>query len=127
MILVDTSAWIAFFRGREPLASRVDVALEADLASLCGPVVCELRRGFVSDAERRKVWPLLGSCHVLPGPADPWVEAGDLGFLLRRKGVTVKTMDLLIAAWAIHAGVPLLTEDSDFRAMQRAGVPLALA
>lgn len=126
MILVDTSAWIAFFRGHEPLASRVDAAIDADDAALCGPVICELRRGFVSDAERKKVLPLLGVCHVLPTPPDVWQEAGDLGFALRRKGVTVKTLDLLIAVWALHASVPILTGDGDFATIQRGGVPLAL-
>lgn len=127
MILVDTSAWIAFFRDRGPLASRVDAVLEADEAALCGPVVTELRRGIVSAADRRRVLPLLASCHTLPEPVDLWVAAGDLGSLLRRKGVTVKTLDLLIAVHALHSGAALLTSDADFVLMQRAGVPLALA
>lgn len=127
MILVDTSAWIAFFRGHEPLASRVDAAIDADDAALCGPVISELRRGFVSEAERKRLLPLLGTLHALPEPPELWADAGDLGFALRRKGVTVKTLDLLIAVWALHAGVPILTADGDFASMQAAGVPIALA
>ncbi|MDQ3036492.1 MAG: PIN domain-containing protein [Myxococcota bacterium] len=126
MILVDTSAWIAFFRGAEPLASRVDAAIDLDDAAICGPVMCELRRGFMTAAERKKVLPLLGACHALPPPAGLWEDAGDLGFSLRRKGVRVKTLDLLIAVCALHASVPILTADSDFEIMQRAGIPLAL-
>ena len=127
MILVDTSAWIAFFRGTDPLASRVDAALLTDDAALCGPVLCELRRGFVSAAARRRVLPLLGFCHQLPEPITLWEDAGDLGFDLRRKGITVKTLDLLIAVVALNANATILTEDSDFQLIQRAGVPLALA
>ena len=46
MILVDTSAWIDFFRGRDPLAGWVDEALEANDVAVCGPVHTELRRGL---------------------------------------------------------------------------------
>lgn len=69
---------------------------------------------------------MLAFCHELPQPAHVWDDAGDLGFALRRKGLTVKTLDLVIAVFALDAGVPLLTEDSDFTLMRRAGIPLAL-
>lgn len=39
---------------------------------------------------------LLGACHWLEQPAALWQEAGDLGYALRRKGLTVKTFDLLM-------------------------------
>jgi hypothetical protein len=48
MILVDTSAWIDFFRNRDPLASAVDRALQQNDAALCGPIETELRRGFLN-------------------------------------------------------------------------------
>lgn len=127
MILVDTSAWIDFFRGVEPLASRVDALLADDEVAICGPILTELRRGLRSAGERRRVLGLLVACHDLPQPAELWAEAGDLGFALRRRGTTVKTFDLLIATWALGTGLPLLTGDADFRLIRRAGVPLELA
>lgn len=127
MILVDTSAWIEFFRDRAPIASAVDEALSNDEAALCGPVEAELRRGLRSARERRVVLPLLEGCHRLAQPAQLWSEAGDLGFALRRRGVTPKTLDLLIASYALHHAVQLLTADKDFAAMHKAGIPLQLA
>jgi predicted nucleic acid-binding protein len=127
LILVDTSAWIDFFRGIEPLASRVDALLADDEVAVCGPILTELRRGLQSAAERRRVLSLLLACHELPQPPDLWTEAGDLGFALRRRGSTVKTLDLLIATWALGAGLPILTGDTDFGLIRRAGVPLQLA
>ena len=53
-------------------------------------------------------------------------EAGDLGAHLGRTGATVKTLDLLVATYALAHGLPLLTGDSDFKQMKRAGVPLLL-
>lgn len=127
MVLVDTSAWIDFFRGRAPLGDEVDRLLQSAEAALCGPVLLELRRGFTSAAERRLVLDLLSACPVLAAPNDLWSEAGDLGYFLRRKGVTVKSMDLLIAAHALAHEAFLLTADADFSRMKKAGLPLLLS
>jgi predicted nucleic acid-binding protein len=124
MMLVDTSAWVEFFRGRGKCANAVDAALAADEVALCGPVLIELRRGFASVAERRKVIPLLEGCHQLEQPAQLWREAGDLGYALRARGITAKTLHLLIATYALTYAVPILARDKDFSHMQRAGIPL---
>ena len=68
MILVDTSAWIEFFRGRDPVAGAVDDALASNEAALCGPVEAELRRGLLNERERATVLPLLDACHLLAQP-----------------------------------------------------------
>ena len=68
--------------------------------------------------------PLLLSCHQLPQPADLWHEAGAFGFALARRGLTVKTLDLLIATYALASGVPVLTLDRDFVSMARSGTGL---
>jgi predicted nucleic acid-binding protein len=126
MILVDTSAWIDFFRGSGPLCQRVDDLLEANEVALCGPVIAELRRGLRSQAERKKVLPLLTGCRLLAQPAELWEDAGDLGYLLARKGIAVKTLDLLITTYALDHGVALLSGDADFRTIRNSGVPIQL-
>jgi hypothetical protein len=42
----------------------------------------------------------------------------------RKRGVTVKTLDLLIATYALSHSVSLLTADADFSTMRKAGVAL---
>jgi predicted nucleic acid-binding protein len=126
VILVDTSAWVDFFRGRGALATRVDELLLDDDVALCGPIITELRRGLRSPQERRKILPLLEGCHALATPADLWIEAGDLGYFLARRGRAARTLDLLIATHALTHSVPLLTGEPDFRAIRDAGVPLLL-
>lgn len=125
MTLVDTSAWVDFFRGRAPFANAVDGLLATNDVALCGPIVTELRRGLLP-AERRRVLPLLEGCRFLLQPEQLWEEAGDLGYLLARRGITVKTMDLLIAAHAVSHGVALLAKDRDFDHIRSAGVGLML-
>lgn len=127
MILIDTSAWIAFFRGKGGVADRVDELIETDDAALCGPVITELRRGLRGSTERGRVLPLLSACHELEQPDEIWREAGELGFALARRGATVKTLDLLIAAYALSHDVALLTTDRDFSLFGRNGIPLRLA
>jgi predicted nucleic acid-binding protein len=122
VILVDTSAWVDFFRN-ERLATSVDEALGEGLVAVCGPVITELRRGL-SARTRGKVLALLDGCTLLEEPEDLWVHAGDLGFSLARRGVSAKSLDLLIAVYAMSHDVFLLTADRDFRAMAKAGVPL---
>ena len=126
MILVDTSAWIGFFRDQAPVAEILDRILEDDEAAICGPILTELRRGLVGAAERRKTLPLLSACHPLSQPQNLWNEAGELGYALARKGITVKSLDLLIACHALVHDVPILTLDKDFRLMAGAGVGLRL-
>lgn len=105
MILVDTSAWVEFFRGKGPLVDRVDGLLVSNEVALCGPVITELRRGLGWTSERRRVIPLLAGCH---------------------KGSTVKTLHLLIAVHALVHAVPILAADRDFELIRRAGLPLVL-
>ena len=126
MILVDTSAWVDFFRGAGRLSTLVDDALDANEVALCGPVITELRRGLKSRAERSRVLGLLGGCHLLDQPDRLWEEAGELGFLLARKGLVTKSMDLLIACYALAHEVPIMTGDSDFSHMRKAGIGLDL-
>ncbi len=113
MVLVDTSAWIDFFANREPLASRVDASLVAADTAIAGPIMTELRRGLRL-ADRARVLRALRGCAALAQPAEVWERAGDLGAALARRGRTVKTIDLLIAVYAIEHRARVLTGDRDF-------------
>ena len=70
--------------------------------------------------------PFLTGCHLLSDPPNLWEEAGDLGYALSRRGIRVKTIDLLVATYALSHAVALLTTDSDFVHMRRAGAQLLL-
>ncbi len=127
MILIDTSVWVAFFRDQKPTAQRLESLLDVNAVALAGPIVTELLRGVAAAKERARLLRLLSGCHVLPDPANLWEHAGELGAQLRKKGANVKTLDLLIATYALLHNVPLFTLDSDFALMRKAGIPLMLA
>jgi len=115
-VLIDTSAWIDFFRDRSPVADAVERLLAEGQALRCGPVDLELRRGLRA-AEATRVIPVLWALEELPCEAIDFASAGDLLRSLRAGGVTLPSMDGLIAALALRHDVPVLTVDRDFEAV----------
>ena len=93
---------------------------------ICGPILAELRRGLRRPAERAQVLSLLSGCEHLSQPDDLWNEAGVLGTWLGLRGANVKSLDLLIATYALAHAIPILAQDKGFSVMQRAGVGLVL-
>lgn len=113
LVLIDTSAWIDFFRGAEPVAGLVDRVLVEGIAAMCGVVELELRQG-IQPEERKAVLSLLSAATRLPTEETDWAQAGDLLASLRRKGVTIPSTDGLIAHLAVRHGVVLLENDGHF-------------
>lgn len=63
-VVIDTSAWIAFFRGRElTMADAVNRLLRDDAAVLVGPVLTELLQGVRQPKETQQLRDLLS---ILP-------------------------------------------------------------
>ena len=116
-VLIDTSAWVAFFRGQEPACARVVELIEANRALRCGPVELELRQGL----RRREARAVLGLWLALPDlPLDglDFTSAGDLLRDLRERGRVVPSIDGLIATLALRHGVALLTLDQHFQGIE---------
>ena len=111
-VLIDTSAWIAFFRGHEPLASRVDAALADGSAAVCGMIELEVLQNVRPGEEA--VRSLMRSTLRLRTDEGDYRAAGELLAELRRKGVTLPTTDGLIAQVALRYQVPLLEFDKHF-------------
>ena len=52
---------------------------------------------------------------LLATPPLLWTEAAELGQACRQKNITVNSLDLLIAAIALHHGAEVVTFDDDFQ------------
>ena len=70
--------------------------------------------------------PLLAGCHQLVQPENLWEEAGELGAEIGRRGAAVKSLDLLIATYALSHGVAILSADRGFATIRKAGIALLL-
>jgi predicted nucleic acid-binding protein len=112
--MIDSSVWVDAFRKITPAVGRALAdLLNHDLALTCGPVLLELKQG-VRIHEHRRVIPLLNGIKRLPTLEADWDDSAQLGASLRRKGINLRSMDLLIAQICLRSQIPLFTLDKDF-------------
>lgn len=118
-VLVDTSAWLEFFRHPgSPVAALVDRLLEDDLVASAGVVRAELLQGARSAADFDRLGVLLSALPDLGSPADAWLSIARLGFRLRRGGANgIGLPDLWVAVTAIESDAEVLTLDAHFDAI----------
>jgi predicted nucleic acid-binding protein len=120
LVLVDTSAWIEFFRGTgHPVVVAQDRLLSDDRAAITGVIRAELLQGARAEAQKAALARQLAALHQLPDPPDLWDRVADLGYFLRRSGYEVRIPDLLIAAVALGHDVPVFALDAHFPAIAR--------
>jgi predicted nucleic acid-binding protein len=117
-VVVDTSVWVDGLRGGR-LANLLRDLLVDGRALLPSPVVTELLVGARPGADQEAVETVVASASSLVPEASDYESAGRLGQRLRRKGATVGTVDLLLAALAIRVRAPLWSLDRHFTAMAR--------
>ena len=113
-VLLDTSVWIDAFRGKTPhIVAVTQGLLNDDRILICGPVLFEIKRGLRLP-DRKKILPLLDALIRLSVDESDWDHAGDLDNSLRKKGITIPPMDIIIAQVCLHHRVALFTMDEHF-------------
>ncbi len=114
-VLIDTSAWITFFRGKDPvLADRIAEWLRAGRAVYTGIIGLELIRRAKGKKELQIIYDAFDAMDCIAVDEAVYLHAGALGYELARKGHTLGTMDLLIAQIAMDNRLSLLTYDQHF-------------
>ena len=125
--LVDTSAWIDYFRRKDVHHSRVlEATLEEGRAFTAGVIVAELFQGASSDEELRAIDHLVSVVQMVEETPGIWMEAGRLSYRLRRQGLTIHIIDCYLAALAAAHRLQILSLDHHFRTLARF-VPIQLA
>ena len=118
MILVDSSVWIDYFKGKKtPAAEKLDSLLGLDLVAIGDLMLIEVLQGFRADNDFRRARELLLSLTVLNMlDTDIALQSAANFRKLRKKGITVrKTIDAIIATYCIENRIALLHSDKDFR------------
>ena len=114
-VLIDTSAWIDFFRGKQStVTDTVQLALQLGLARLCGPVKAELLQGAKTKKEKQQLGIMFDAVVNLDTHEADWETAGTNLQALRENGVTLSLTDGLIAAIAARHKAHVLTPDHHF-------------
>jgi predicted nucleic acid-binding protein len=124
MILIDTSAWIEYFRSTgSPAANEVRrlIADETDQIAMCEPIAMEILCGATNDNNHMALERLVNGLPSLS--FDNTLEfraAADIYRAARRGGETVRSInDCLIAAIAIRHGARIVHRDADFDVIAR--------
>ncbi len=116
-VLLDTSVWIAAFRGKTPeIVAKTRGLLNDDRVLTCGPVIFEIKRGLRTP-EQKTILPFFDALIRLSIDETLWDAAGDLDASLRKKGITIPPMDVIIAQISLHHKVFLFTLDEHFRSV----------
>jgi predicted nucleic acid-binding protein len=122
VIVVDSSVWIDFLKGRQSRqVRRLLATLGSEDIILGDLMLCETLQGLGSERAAAEVETLLRNFEIVPMAGEAIAIAAARNYRsLRRRGITIrKTIDLLIGTWCIESGRPLLHDDSDFRPMVR--------
>jgi predicted nucleic acid-binding protein len=120
LILVDTSVWIEFFslspsRAGSELRRMID---EVEPFALTGVVITEILQGIRRDVHRIErylsLWEMLE-----PRGFSTYREASAISRLARSKGISLTTIDTLIAAIALEHRATLFSLDKGFSRIAR--------
>jgi predicted nucleic acid-binding protein len=122
VILVDSSVWIDYFRGR-PTAQTdlLEGLLDSQELAIGDLIFTEVLQGCKLDKEFNEVRRLLARLDlVVLGGEDVMIEAAKNYRKLRNLGVTVRgTIDVVLATRCIVSGHQLLHSDRDFDAFEQ--------
>lgn len=117
MILVDSSVWIDYFKGKNSAhTEKLDSLLDRELLAIGDLMLVEVLQGFTADSDFNEARTVLAQFDVVPlGGAEIAIQAARNFRTLRKLGITVrKTIDTIIATKCIESGYELLHNDRDF-------------
>jgi predicted nucleic acid-binding protein len=114
--LLDTSAWILSFKHDldVSLADQIRQDILNDQVVTTKPVILELLVGCRTVKEQERLQLYMNNLEQLPLDQADWDKASVIGFTMRRQGVTIPTIDLVIASQAMNNHVHLIHCDKHY-------------
>jgi predicted nucleic acid-binding protein len=119
MILIDTSAWIEYFRASGSAAAgevRRLLAAEPERVVICEPIAIEILAGALDEDRHAKLERLVDGLRSLRiDDAVDFRSAAAIYRTARRAGRTIRSInDCVIAAVSIRHGASIIHRDADF-------------
>lgn len=116
-ILIDTSAWIESFKktGNKSLQQLIIKTLDSSQIATTNIIILELLQGCRDKKEYAEMKMRLESLELLPANGKVWDMAYNAGYNLKKIGITVPTIDLIIASIAKAYDYTLIHHDKHFR------------
>jgi len=115
-ILVDTSAWIEFFRRKESSISlMLREYLKLNQACYTGSIAVELFQGAKTSKEVEVIDQLLETIHYVEITRSHYHHAGQISNKAARSGKIFSIVDLILAVVAHDEQLRLLSLDTHFK------------
>ncbi len=120
-LLVDTSAWILSFKdsGDQKLKDYLREAINSDRVVTTNIVILELLQGCKDKKEYEALKSRLDILPLYNITEKSWFIAYEIGFFLKRKGLTVPTIDIIIASIAKENALTILHHDNHLKIISR--------
>ena len=115
MVIIDTSAWIEFFRrdGKLEVKLAVKGLLDAFEGALCGPVEMEFLGG-ARPSEMKAIQSWFNIIPYLSNDQKIWRKVATNFSTMRAKGFTLPWNDLLIGTIALEKDAAVYAHDKHF-------------
>jgi len=120
VIAVDTSVWIDFFRGRQPVAAKLSDLLDKYEVALPVPVRIEILSG-AGRVEQVRLGRLLSALPLLYPTDTSWRRMEGWVMKSAAAGQRFGIGDLLVAAVAVDHDAAIWSLDSDFKRLEQLG------
>lgn len=122
-VLIDTSIWVEFFRGKdEKIVRLVSDLIRAERAALAGVVLAELIQGVKKESDNKIIEETMTALSYFEVSRQTWKKTGDTLKKLRSKGMTLPLSDVLLATIARENDCEILTSDLHFNQMEDASL-----
>jgi len=117
VVIVDTSIWIDFLQDSESIHQKrlEDLIGNNNKALICGIILQEVLQGIKDNKSYEITKQKLSKLPFIDTNKETYLYASALYRILRRKGITVPSVDTTIAALAIQNKIPLFTKDEHFK------------
>ena len=120
LVLVDASAWIEFYKkdsADSNIGEQVQHLIREDRIATTEPVLLELAAGVKSLKKLKELRDTFSLFHLAQIGDVIWHDAVDNMFTLRRKGITIPAIDVLIGTAAITYDLYLIHSDKHYQSM----------
>ncbi len=119
MVLVDSSVWINYFNGKHTWQTNILDQMLLQIPVFTGDLIlARVLQGLRNENDfniAKKIMSIL-TCKQMGG-YDIAIKSAESYRKLRKKGITVRTIDIIIGTFCISENIFLLHDDKDFEPM----------
>lgn len=120
-ILIDSSVWISYYRPKEnlQLKDKVSESINNDIVATCGLIKIEVLQGTTNEKDFDIVKKDFDAFHQIEVGNNCFERAAKIAFNLKRNGITIPVIDLIIATIALENNLALWHLDNHFELIKK--------